>query len=679
MERNEAQERAIETIDGPVLLISCPGSGKTTTMLRRIAHMIDAGIDPKNILMVTFTTASAADMRARFEKDYEKSEITFCTIHSLCYKILKSFSGNVSVMNEMDKYAILNNALKGIRLSAYTTKSDVLSDISAFKNKFSDMEHFKPTFLTIQDFKKVYAIYEKLKFDSGFLDFDDILIKCRELLKNNSSVLSKVRERYKYIICDEYQDTNPVQKDILYMITGPEGNICVVGDDDQSIYGFRGADPSIMFDFEKDFKKCLKINMVINYRSAPEIIETAKNLIENNKNRFKKDIMAFRRENGSVIYDFPDLRENELASICNKIKEMFKSGIEPDKIAILGRTNMQLEDIMAKFEDENIPYTTGENVPDIYESFIFDELMSYLKIINGKRCSSDVIKIINKPFRGILLPGFFNIEDMTDYDILSLSRYCDHPHLKDSMKIFVSDLGTCKNKTLAEQIRYIVYDMKYGKYLSLYAQKAGLSDSVLMDKLNFFIKESARFKSVNGWRYYANHHISEHKDRVKHRDAGAVTISTMHKSKGCEWDNVFIIDCCKGVIPSSKSTEIDEIEEERRLFYVAATRAKKNLFICGYSNKISSTGKKVDVEKSIFINECTGKSKRINELKRNKEEARKKEVQNICSEFEDINIFDAEPGMLIYHKKYGQGTVVQKTSSFITVRFQAGTKIFPLI
>lgn len=287
MEKNIAQEKAIQTIEGQVLLISCPGSGKTTTMIRRIKAMIDAGIDSSHIVMVTFTDAAATEMRERFLKQYGACNATFCTIHSLCLKILSAACDTqLRIINEHEQYSLLYDCMKSVRIPAGTTLKDILSDISAFRNSCKPIAEFSPVTLKPSEFSIVYQAYEVKKRQSDFMDFDDMLCLCKELLTDNAKVLRECRNKYRYIMCDEYQDTNQIQKEILYLLAGKNGNICVVGDDDQSIYGFRGALPVIMMDFKKDFPNLCEISMDINYRSKPEIIAAAGNLIKNNTGVF---------------------------------------------------------------------------------------------------------------------------------------------------------------------------------------------------------------------------------------------------------------------------------------------------------------------------------------------------------------------------------------------------------
>lgn len=259
----------------------------------------------------------------------------------------------------------------------------------------------------------MYEMYEAGKKQSDFLDFDDMLCLCKELLINNQRVLKQCRDKYRYIMCDEFQDTNQIQKEILYLLAGRNGNICVVGDDDQSIYGFRGAAPAVMMDFKTDFPDVCEISMDINYRSRPEIITAAKNLIEHNTERFSKDIKAAREGHGEVIFKTLTDRNEELDYLSTTISRIVAAGADPAKIAVLARTNMQLDDVAAEFEQRRINYTSNDAIKDVYEHFIFGDIISYLRVINWVWKPSDLLQVLNKPVRYLREIDFRGTKDLS--------------------------------------------------------------------------------------------------------------------------------------------------------------------------------------------------------------------------------------------------------------------------
>lgn len=681
MEKNIAQEKAIKTIDGQVLLISCPGSGKTTTMIRRIKAMIDAGIDSSSIVMVTFTDAAATEMRERFFSQYGTCGATFSTIHSLCLRILSGASDvPVRVMRAHEQLSLLYDCLRTVRIPAGTALKDILSDISAFKNSGTSMDDFLPSVLKQTEFARVYEAYETKKKQSDFLDFDDMLCLCKELLANNPLVLKRFREKYRYIMCDEYQDTNRIQKEILYLLAGEDGNICVVGDDDQSIYGFRGAMPVIMMDFKKDYPAVCEISMDINYRSRPEIITAAKNLIEHNTERFSKDIKAAREGHGEVVYKTLTDRKAELDYLSDTVSRITAAGADPAKTAILARTNMQLDDVAAEFERRRISYTSSDAIKDVYEHFIFEDIISYLRVINWVWKPSDLLQILNKPVRYLREIDFRGTTDLSLDTLVGNARR--NPNCRDTnvdaVIRFFDDIHALQNMPLAEQVKGIAERIGYRTYLIDYARNTELNDEFLMMKLDYFIKDAEQHSSIGEWLKKAASHISQHKKQMRERSGKAVTLSTMHRAKGLEWDTVFIIDCCHGSAPISKAKSKAEIEEERRLFYVAATRAREALYLLNYSQKPAAKDKVTRVKASMFLKEMKNGSP-VKTLKDQElDEKRRTQMEEIGSEFAEGDIRHFQTGMSVNHKTFGPGIVVSKTLFFVNVHFESGNKMFPI-
>lgn len=692
IEKNEAQEKAVATVNGQVLLISCPGSGKTTTMLRRINNMLSLGIPAEHILMVTFTDAAATEMRSRFQDNYGNDyngvkDVSFSTIHSLCLKILISHSQiPPRIMSQDDQFSILKDAMRLAKVASWISRKDVLTDISAFKNSgMNDISSFVPNFLNSGDFKRVYLGYEAEKERAGFIDFDDILLYCRTMLMEDKTVLQECRDRYRYIMVDEYQDTNNVQKEILYLLAGPNGNLCVVGDDDQSIYGFRGANPRVMLDFEKDYPDCTKIDMSINYRSRPEIIEAARNLIECNSERFKKDIRPSRSGHGEVVYkacnDYPD----EITFLLNEVKDLNAKGHPYEQIAILARTNMQLDELAAGLERERIPYHSGDSIPDVYEHFIFMDLIAYLRLINDGGELQDLMRVLNRPNRYLResdlrflkkAPG----ESFIDAAVRTLS--CNGQKEARSMEEFKRNLLLLKEKKLQEQIAGIVNVVGYGKFLDDYAKRMDAPSSIFQNRVSFFMGEiqADRYRDVSEWERAAKRHIAAHRQAVKSKEKGSITLSTMHRSKGLEWNTVFLIDCCQGITPLLKGERniISATEEERRLFYVAATRARESLYILYYTKKKDGNKKTSLVKPSMFIKELKGEVQREKSRQASAAAKQEEEIVKNDSLFEEGEPGRFRIGMKVHHREMGKGVVVSKNLFFVNIRFEDGVKMFPI-
>lgn len=683
IQENKAQEQAIKTINGQVLLISCPGSGKTTTMLRRIDHMLDSGVPAEQILMVTFTDAAATEMKERFARQYNKTGVTFSTIHSLCLKvIMDGISSPLRIITQQEQYALLRDILIEVRLPATVNRKDILTDISAFKNSGGILASFIPTFIDEDAFKKIYFAYEAEKEKRMFVDFDDLLLICKKLLSENSKLLEKYQSRYRYIMVDEYQDTNNVQKDIIYLLAGSDGNLCVVGDDDQSIYGFRGANPRVMLDFEKDYSACKKIEMSINYRSRPEIINAAKDLIENNKERFPKDIQPFRDGHGSVIYNSSDVRADEINFMIGEIQKLHHENIPYRNMSILSRTNMQMDEIAAALEKNKIPYRSGDVIPDIYEHFIFSDILSYLRLINGDSSVKDLIRIINRPNRYVQESAVRNLGSASPSTILNIANsiFSEHKRYADELKKFYSQLLIVKEfDSVKEQVDGILDIIGYRRFLEDYAKRVDIPDSVFFDKVSCYIREleTHRFSDHQKWERYAFYHIAQHKEKLKHAEEDSISLSTMHRSKGLEWDVVFLTDCCQGTTPISKASTVEAIEEERRLFYVSVTRARERLYVLNYKNK--TTGKKKSpVKPSIFIKELNGdvKRERLRQMQLSKDQ--EDEVKSVISDFEEGEPKRFQVGMPVHHKVFGEGVVVSKNLFFVNIRFGNQLKMIPI-
>lgn len=681
IEKNIAQERAIKTIEGQVLLISCPGSGKTTTMIRRIKAMIDTGIDSSSIVMVTFTDAAASEMRGRFVSQYGACGATFCTIHSLCLSILSSASNKpLRIMQTHEQLNLLYGCLKSAHIPAGSALKDILGDISAFKNSHTPMEEFLPAILKPSEFSHVYQIYEARKKQSAFLDFDDMLCLCKDLLTYNHQILKKYRNRYRYIMCDEYQDTNLIQKEILYLLAGKDGNICVVGDDDQSIYGFRGALPSIMMDFKKDYPAVCEISMDINYRCRPAIIAAAKNLIEHNTERFSKDTKAARDGQGELVYKTLMDRKGELDYLATTISNITAAGADPAQIAILARTNLQLDDVAAEFERRRISYTSNDAVKNIYEHFIFTDVISYLRVINQVWRASDLLRILNKPTRYLREIDFRGTSDLSLNALINNVR--KNPNCRDTnidaVIKFLDDIHSLQGVSLTEQVKGIAEQIGYCDYLINYARNAGLNDEFLISKLDYYIKDAEQYSSIDEWLENASDHIQQHKKQMREQSGKSVTLFTIHRAKGLEWDTVFIIDCCHGSVPITKARTKAEIEEERRLFYVAATRAREALYLLNYRQKPGAKSKAVRVKASIFLEEMKDGSPMRTLIDQKVDEKRQNQVKEMNSEFAEGDLRYFKVGMTIHHKTLGPGIVISKTLFFVNVHFESGNKIFPL-
>lgn len=590
MERNLAQDEVISKIEGQLIVVACPGSGKTTTLLRRIDHIVHAeGISPEHILMITFTSAAAKEMRTRYERDYEKNGVTFCTIHSLCMAILRKFRGlsNDAILVDASDYLFemlrFNNKVND---KADFIKT-LMTDISVVKNNFLDYKEYQPKCSADKSlFQKMYEGYEAYKEEMGLIDFDDMLTEAYKEMLDNPVCLEWLRNKYRYIQVDEYQDTNYLQRDIVYLLAGENGNLAVVGDDDQSIYGFRGARPDVMLQFKEHYPKAEEIKLSTNYRSSSKIIEHADQLIQKNKKRFSKQFLAFHKSDGVVEEVRCDDRNKELFSVALKIKELIKNGVSPTDIAVLYRTNQQAEAMAGILQDAKIPFMSNEKIKSCYKHWILEDIKSFKRLTENTWQKKDLDRVLNHPQRFLLGNKFLDCGlDMSKMrDVASMINVeWKRNNAYDEITSFFFLLKVLKGKDPSEFLAMMEKAGRYKKYLEEYADFRNENVEDLEWIWDKYKKDAADHNDWSDWgRYIIGYNL---KLEEAQNEKNGVMLSTMHCSKGLEWKHVFIIDCVKGVCPHKNAETEEDIEEERRLFYVAMTRAKENLYLYSYKQK----------------------------------------------------------------------------------------------
>lgn len=607
MLENKAQEEAIHTVNKQVLVIACPGSGKTTTLLRRIHYMVtEAGISAAQILMITFTKAAADEMNKRYVSMYgDNPGVTFATIHSLCFSIVKKYGKkNVSVLSDIEIYNYFNYRVK--YLDQINDKdnfvADVILDISVMKNNMISLSDYEPACTDNKElFASLYTGYEKYKEKESKVDFDDMLVMAKDILDNEPEVLLYLKNRYSYIQVDEYQDTNYIQRDIIYKLAGKEGNLAVVGDDDQSIYMFRGARPEIMLNFIKDYPECKVIHMSTNYRSLKEIIKTADHVVKHNSQRFAKDFYGAREEKGKVFFRNYLNNTSQLGGVLHKVRELLEQGVKPEQIAILYRTNKESMPFAEYFMREKIPFQCNERLKSKYHHWIFQDIQAYWKLSRGKKDKISFQRILNHPNRYFYGKAFHSV----DPNLSSLKQavweqkggvhWQLQKGLENAETLFqhFKILNTFSKPEVF--MNYLYKATGYNDYLKEYAKLRKLDVKELTVVWNNLLDEAKLYGSWDAWGRYIVAYNRQLQQANKSKDG--ITLSTMHRAKGLEWDYVFIINCVDGTIPHSNAMTPEEIEEERRLFYVAMTRAKDFLYLSAYKED----GKDIS---SPFIEEC---------------------------------------------------------------------------
>ena len=593
---NENQLKAVNHLDGPCMVLAGPGSGKTRVITYRIANMVvNKNIKPTSILAISFTKASSIEMKNRalsLSNDFRMNKVTYGTFHSVFFRILRYFENyNIeSILDEKTKRIGLKNILKGLNIENADddeTIGQVINEISYVKNELMDKRDFKSEVLTNDEFIKVYNFYEEYKQQMNKIDFDDMLIKTYELLKNNKAALDRVRSVYRYILVDEFQDINKVQFEALKLIANPSNNIFAVGDEDQSIYGFRGSRPDFLLEFEEYFSNTKKVLLDINYRSKGEIINIANRLIEKNTNRYEKVIKCGQGNGAKVNYISPEDSEEEAVYIAKDIKNKVQEDYtEYTDFAVIYRTNIQSRALVDVFMDMRIPFVVKDSIVTIYDHWAAQDILAYLRIGVNPNSNKDWIRIINKPFRYISKDNLNLIKDEPDF-INSLINKCDlHPKQVKTINDLDIDISYVKGLNPKNAISYIRTTLDYDRYILDYCANRKIKTNGLIEILNELESSATNFKTIQEYLEHIERVKSEIVDNKNNKETDGVIFTTMHSAKGLEFKNVYIIGANEGTIPHEKSYEIDDeekkndqIEEERRLMYVAITRAEENICI----------------------------------------------------------------------------------------------------
>lgn len=595
LKKNIAQEKAIQTVNGQMILVACPGSGKTTTLLRRINYMVtERNINPLNILMITFTKAAADEMNKRYAKMFGRNPgVTFCTIHSFCLAIIRKFSlKKYSILSEFEKYTFFRDKIRynGSIADKDAFISDMILDISILKNNMLSVSEYSPECTVNKDlFVGLYTDYEEYKEKKGKIDYDDMLLIAKDILLNNTMALQWLRDRYQYIQVDEYQDTNYLQKEIIYQVAGKTGNLAVVGDDDQSIYAFRGARPEIMLDFTKDFPHATRIDMSTNYRSLQTIIHDADTLIRENQVRFVKDFVGFRENDGCVVYKNYKDDIVQVDAIIKDIQEMIKKGEDPNDIAILYRINKESVPFAEKFMAKGIQFQCNEVLLSKYDHWVFQDILAYREVATGNDLDGVFFrKILNHPNRYFFGKAFSDVKPDINMLLTSIMKQKKKQQWQidkaiDSAYELFRGLRFLKDANPEEFLSCMWNVIGYKDFIREYAKSRNMEPKELKEIWDDLSKEAKTYETWEKW----DKAIEAYRIKLAeaNRTKGGITLSTMHRSKGLEWKNVFIIDCVEGIYPFEKAVKPEQIEEERRLFYVAMTRAKDNLYLTSYDKK----------------------------------------------------------------------------------------------
>ena len=585
---NKAQTEAITHQDGPMLVLAGPGSGKTLVITKRIEYLIQKRkVRPEEILVITFTKAATNEMRERFRKVMQGRylPVTFGTFHGIYYGILKwayKLSAE-NIFSEEEKIRLLKEILEHIDAEIEVDDEKdflegITGEISCIKNNQLDIKEFRSVYCPPNIFREIYYTYERERNRRKKLDFDDMLVLCHELFTQRPDILKKWQERYSYILIDEFQDINKVQYDVIRMLALPQNNLFIVGDDDQSIYKFRGARPEIMLGFEKDYPNAKKVLLDINYRSTKAIVNGAKKIIQKNRNRYVKNIITSNEQGADIhVQEVRNLSE-ESEYVLNEIREEMKKGVPASEIAVLFRTNMEPRMLAETFMEYNLPFQMKEHLPNLYEHFIGRNFCAYMRMAVGKRERKDFLEVMNRPVRYISRSSV----EKAEVSFESLRRfYCDKEWLLDRIDQLDVDLRIMKTMTPYAAIQYIRKKIGYDDFLKDYAYTRKIKVEDLYEIANEIQTRAKEYKTIEDWFSYIEKYTEELKKRSKQTESNpnAVTFLTMHSAKGLEFHTVFIIEANEDICPYKKAEVVEDMEEERRMFYVAMTRAKKKLYI----------------------------------------------------------------------------------------------------
>lgn len=680
---NEMQRKAATFKDGPCLVIAGAGSGKTKVLTTRIASLIDSGIDPYNILAITFTNKAAGEMRERVNKLINASGAFIGTFHSFGLKIIRentSFFGLTStftLIDTEDQTSIIKKIMKDINITdKMVSPAFIKSKISFIKNNMlSDSEI--ANFLIAENEKiavKVYYEYEKILKRNNTLDFDDLLKKPVELFNSKKDVLSKYQERFKYILIDEYQDTNEVQYKLVKLLSKKYLNLFVVGDPSQSIYAFRGANFQNILNFEKDFNGCTVIKLPQNYRSTQTILDAANEVISHNKQRKDLDLFSDLGKGVNIKYIRAYNDEMENKRVVEEIKNLVNEGYNRKDIAVFYRTNAQSRLIEEALVKANIPYK-------VYGSFYFykrkeiKDLLAYLKLIANPSDDVSLERIINEPKRKIGDKTIDALKEKARVNNISMFDAIDSGKELEFKNLILNLIEISKDTSITSLIDKT---LELSKMKETYENDKSLESDIRLENLMEFRSVSETYEKETG-----NVNLSDFlmdvslvADAAEYsEDSDAVTLMTVHCAKGLEFKVVFIIGLEENIMPISKALyDEGDLEEERRLMYVAITRAKEKLYLLNATRRMLYGSIQMNLP-SRFISE-------ISDNLLDKEEERK-EMHSIKSKllYDDDNsknTAEFKKGDIVTHLTFGKGVIIDIDDKFITIAFhhRFGTKKF---
>lgn len=674
MTLNDKQLEAVEHKDGPCLVLAGAGSGKTKVLTQRIINLIDSGVSPYNILAITFTNKAAKEMRNRVENELGSitDSIFIGTFHSFGLRILREnyidigYTSNITILDTDDAKTIVKRILKenGYDPAKYEIRT-IINKISSAKNDGISPDEYTKLFLNDLDIVigLVYKEYTKLLKDNNSVDFDDLLLKPVELLKKNKIILEKYQERFKYILVDEYQDTNSIQYELCKLLASRYKNIFVVGDANQSIYSFRNADYRNILNFEKDYKNTKVILLEENYRSTNNILKAANSVIKNNSEGKKLNLWSSKRDGELIDYIRCEDEIKEANFVINKIKDLISNGYKYSDIAVLYRTNAQSRVVEDAFVRNNIPH-------NIIGSYYFynrkeiKDLIAYLKLIYNPCDSVSLERIINVPKRGIGAKSIENLRKKATENNISMFDAIDSGKELEFKKMILKLQEFSLNGNLSDLIEEILSTT--GLRMEYEINKS-LENEAKVENLNEFKTVALMFEESGIYDLQTFlENIALVSDRGQYNNDGdEVSIMTLHSAKGLEFNVVFLLGMEEGLFPHNRSfNSLSNLEEERRLCYVGITRAKEKLYLLSARQR-TIFGKTSGTIESRFIREINDDL--INKISSVKEHEEKRVVGNMYNSSSEIKTGDN-----VIHTVFGEGVVVNISGGIATIAFKKG-------
>ncbi len=568
------------------MVLAGPGSGKTSVIVERTAYMTGEGkIPSSSVLVVTFSRAAAVEMKERFLKftGQSSTQVTFGTFHGVFYGILKQAYNltSANILSEEEKNGILRElALNfgGELASEGDFTEEIAKEISMVKGNRISLEHYYSSCCPDEVFRQIYGAYGNMLRQRRKLDFDDMLLSCYELFDKRKDILRAWQQKFRYILVDEFQDINQLQYDIVRLLAEPENNLFIVGDDDQSIYHFRGARPEIMLNFTKDYPGAEKVVLDVNYRCSKRILDSAMKVIGRNKTRFQKELSTPNPEGEPVrLCEYANPRE-EYLSVTAELRKRLEQGENLENTAVLLRTNQEAEGLIAALMERQIPFTMKEKLPNLFQHWICRNLLAYMRFAQGERSRKLFLEIMNRPNRYISRDAVVSGREISFEQLRDF--YKDKDWMCDRLTTMETHLRILKGLPPYAAINFIRKGMGYEEYLQEYALYRKIKPEELGEILDRLSESAKGMNTLKEWEEYIEDYTRKLEEQAGKQKKEGVQILTLHGAKGLEFDRVYILNVNEGSIPYRKAVLAPAVEEERRLFYVGMTRARKFLTLC---------------------------------------------------------------------------------------------------